>query len=1544
MHDKLPMPNRGQLGHYYQNVVAISFMIDLLLDKCEKIIIECKIGSVDKFDDIKIFSGDEVHHYQVKSTYTDKNLTLSDFTNKQDLYLPDLFQTWKNIKFYEGKKNILHVFTSRTLQSTESLRKYLFPKNIFSDFMNNTYEIKPEIFEVNKLKTILPSSSSQEQKSFLKSLVLEVNQPKISTDMLQPEFLDSEWGQHIREKLKPLGLHQKPHNMDYKEVYTILLRLAYERAIPSTPITKNDLENALNIKQKYKIVQNNIVINYAHYVRDDSKFKAMTEQLSSQSGKRIIVVGKPGSGKTWFLTKWLKEFEEENIDLPPIYYYLSTSVIEDRDDAEIRITGQQLLNNLINDIKDKYDDIQIIGYESTLENLQKFIYELGKIATDKKTTIPIIIDGLDHIHRVKRNADTTISDELLIVEILNKIRIPPGLCLIIGSQPLDYLDPEYKKMEHSVTVHIEGFAQSQVQKYMENLELPKFVIKKYLNVIYERTCGLPLLINYIVKYLKETQNYEEVDEIPLTKGDIKKYYEYLWLKFSDPTQTRKIARFFALLDFTVDNMFLNKLLPSRDLDGEIASENLKELSFLLHRNAEEEISIFHDSFREYILADENFKSELKIQYLNQIYNCLNNKENIIDDQKSFRHCLKYGLKCEKYNDVMNRVDIKFIDDSMKNLNTRKDLENNIIYSINAAGELKLPIRIIEQGLLKKYTIERYEHLSGEVYQNLIVKLFPKKIPNYLIFENKLKLTMSETLDYLALYIQNRSYIDDKKIKSIWSVVQQTYCEKSLISLKDAENIALIKSYVDGVQNVIDWICKFDFPIDAISKMLTQICKIKTFDEVANFNNLKSKYGSDWIIIELQIFYCYKKHAEFLKKFQDIDNCQTFPNFLDYLKYSEIEPNLVSTLIHKVVLQSSGRDQLDINTIYEFQKQIGLCSYLTNTKELKILKNEIDKQSSSRYKVFLELLFIVTHTYHNHKTTSKSLEDIYEKLKKIADYDIRDLSDGPYDFNTDLPSLVSLIIKYAFKMILSSNDTRLKNKLIDIIPILGKRLIYTKLYMQDIVEFVYLYTLDSRLRRKAASKIPPLYSETADYSVTTSLLNSNIEILNKNKDKAIGEFNKAVEHSFAYGYHKDIFLDELRHVSELIGKEMCVERSRSILKYMQYLDIITDRDWLNNIYSDTLKFLCLYFPYTSFQFVLKNFGVDSHIFGEILSTFTTKNMNCNILIRYFLLRTRLVFIYPHSTSSHEAFNERIMIINDGVKNKSIIDVKIMLNDLKIELTRDFPKVTTKMINSFNKLALQYKIGIIDSLTLTNIEKEDTRSNQNFENENFQNLSLDELFEKFSKYGLHIMGGKQYRDILKLTYRKNKIETEKTILKHLKTECVNNKYGPTGLLDNYAQYLKDTEQKSQLKELYKIMNKTIQLLLRHEKLRPEENFKYLLSSKTESDPTEIGFDILFSRFKSDDTEVIRRSIESVTQCLLNDVENLLSYCISKFSNSDDSYLKEIIAIILDKYVTMSQKPNSDLFDIAIKMIEDVNRNIVNSGTNILQILRKNSDPNV
>src|SRR5690606_38415776 len=85
-------------------------------------------------------------------------------------------------------------------------------------------------------------------------------------------------------------------------------------------------------------------------------------------------------------------------------------------------------------------------------DMQTFESALQKASSLGKEVV-VIVDGLDHIARVRSSSNTLSDDETDIVERLSTLSLPKGVKIIVGSQPGEHLSPLVSRREKDVFIY-----------------------------------------------------------------------------------------------------------------------------------------------------------------------------------------------------------------------------------------------------------------------------------------------------------------------------------------------------------------------------------------------------------------------------------------------------------------------------------------------------------------------------------------------------------------------------------------------------------------------------------------------------------------------------------------------------------------------------------------------------------------------------------------------------------------------------------------------------------------------------------------------------------------------------------------------------------------------------------------------------------------------------------------------------------------------------------------------------------------------------------
>ena len=388
-------------------------------------------------------------------------------------------------------------------------------------------------------------------------------------------------------------------------------------------------------------------------------------RLATPGGKHIVT-GAPGAGKSWALTELADTLRERGAIVTRHYCYLQPGDAQ----TELRVRQDALLGNLIAGLVDAAPELReskANRFASTADELER-VLEAAASGSDE---VVIIIDGLDHIERVRASSQTLSGGETSIVEVLAGLKLPPSVAMLLGSQPGPHLAallaqgyettdiPAWSADELldlqtalGVPASLEGTGEETQQQVMQR-------IGKFAD-------GNPLCATFLSRELRAIREGGSIGlddwlaEFPATTGSVDLYYRHLYKSVEG--EQRTTAELLALLDFSVSREDIRKLLGA--LSTARLDETLRRLRPVLADTVVGGgIRIFHESFRRFIAeqlakagADPGDHFEPIAEFLEA--------QGFTDDPRAFRHLLSVTLRAHGPQAVLGFLSCDFIEASV----------------------------------------------------------------------------------------------------------------------------------------------------------------------------------------------------------------------------------------------------------------------------------------------------------------------------------------------------------------------------------------------------------------------------------------------------------------------------------------------------------------------------------------------------------------------------------------------------------------------------------------------------------------------------------------------------------------------------------------------------------------------------------------------------------------------------------------------------------------------------------------------------------------
>ncbi|MEJ6079154.1 ATP-binding protein [Vibrio sp. 1-Bac 57] len=272
------------------------------------------------------------------------------------------------------------------------------------------------------------------------------------------------------------------------------------------------------------------------YCLPDSDFhNDLLNKINRSNGEVITLTGKPGVGKSTYLSFLCQELEHQEIPLIRHHYFLSLG-----DNTEDRLSPRIVAESLLHQIDRSYKESS--ASTSQPENLRDALLTCANYYKGKGKPFVVLIDGLDHVWR-----DNAKNKKPLDETFRQLLPTADNLVVLVGTQPVDDELLPNRLLTYSpkkewcwlpemsgnsiydfLKLHVEsGRLFSNCHKAHENEE-----IQKSATALLEITNGYPLHVIYSSEYLSHNGlvlSSWQIEQLPpCTDGNITTYYSELW--------------------------------------------------------------------------------------------------------------------------------------------------------------------------------------------------------------------------------------------------------------------------------------------------------------------------------------------------------------------------------------------------------------------------------------------------------------------------------------------------------------------------------------------------------------------------------------------------------------------------------------------------------------------------------------------------------------------------------------------------------------------------------------------------------------------------------------------------------------------------------------------------------------------------------------------------------------------------------------------------------------------------------------------------------
>ncbi|MDR7666034.1 dsDNA nuclease domain-containing protein [Methanosarcina sp. Z-7115] len=966
--------------------------------------------------------------------------------------------------------------------------------------------------------------------------------------------------------------------------------------------------------------------------------------LATPEGGIKVFCGKPGNGKSTYLSKLNQVLVEKGVVVFRHHYYLSS---KDPSQNE-RLVSQRVIEGIKAQFKEYPEELGCLANKNSINiSLREFISQLSHYFYEKSQSFVIIIDGLDHVLRY--------SDSSELTSFLKEICFPQsGLWIIFGTQEISkcYLPQMvFDKCPEEQWIEIKGLNEASVKNIIlkNNIKLSLSIhesqTETFCERIYELTKGNPLHLRYTLHQLKiNCKNsivtvYDCENIIPYEK-DIEKYYAALWRQLSDESKT--IALIISSVTFSFHEKELFELLSSIASSPVEISKDYNSISHLLTNN-KGLLSIYHNSFELFVLSQREFEQQ-KLALMKEIKKWL---------EKSDYEDLKWAeLKKLAYElgnpEGLLGINREWLIEAICYPRCCEGIIFQLSLATKAAFENKLFDKAFELETLMEYYVDSFrfrEIPSSKIWQESFKRRNPdvsdidlERLSWEKIFRSQNRDTNADFVSSPSKHIQLISEISaergnfdviseaidklfemhkDLKIcnkEDINAEIPQLFISTiETISLDHRHDMNKVYSYIREF-SYYGWSTEF-LGIYASSLLRTcQISKIKELIELdieyAERQEILDKCVENDLELNKQRFL----DLVFNSKHENLDNLCLLYLLLNGKEINYIPPlPLYGEFPYKVPMLETGR-RIERSKIFSDNFILGLIYGILNEDlDIKYWIQNIQKRWP---------LEIISQIFTSSLEISKSIVEkqnlcfscLFENISKVDSLSYphnRDLYELQECFRIALSQILKVIYFSRCKLgfpslfdcigldnVIFERKYYNENDLLQFLLSFDKPLISNEIYIK------YVSNEKNRWIQEILS-----FSERSEYYCGLAKLAA----IHKDEINQDYFLKAAAFNLLGYGYHKDMYLDRVLDsikLCEKVGSSSIENWIQRISPAIEYINEYTDQDHTRYFPIDYAEILWTHDPkllYKYYFFIAekKNWFVASYIFRYILRSLNFK---------------------------------------------------------------------------------------------------------------------------------------------------------------------------------------------------------------------------------------------------------------------------------------------------------------------------------------------------
>ncbi|CCH01965.1 hypothetical protein FAES_3962 [Fibrella aestuarina BUZ 2] len=610
---------------------------------------------------------------------------------------------------------------------------------------------------------------------------------------------------------------------------------------------------------------------------DASLHEDLVQRIKSEPGGIGVFVGKPGTGKSTYLSSLAHQLAEQNIIVVKHHYHISTNDPYGLD----RLNNERITQALKYQFKQHEEELEEQAYQNSSGiTLREFINQLAINQHQLGKSFVLIIDGLDHVLRYWK--ETELRDFLLEVS-----QPQNGLWLLFGTQEAakKYLPQViFDKCPETDWFNIPGLDYSSTSAVILSnsvgLNLPLDNIEATVEKIFSLTEGNPLHLRYTLQTLKNqlgnTIAYHfNLPSVPPYQGDISSYYNVLWSSLPDSSRTAALVA--SSMDIGLTKKQLIEIISSIEPNPSTVGSSVSSIYHLLKEQFFGALTIYHNSFRIFIESQSDFaEQKLRLYEVIQKWLRLSSYEYL-----KWAESQKIDLQLGNPNSII-QLDRDWTIEAILRNRREEDVERLLKLAKNTAfTEQDFPTSI-QQNILFSVVSNAFEHNDTE-YPALWKVLFKNKVELEIPSDLELEMLPSYQVYYYVNQLHRQGHTGIRKLAIDTfrhRLHNQRYREKSEYNevIPSTPKYVLKVMCLDKmypVERAFAFCSQFrsdNWSADLLMVYLKELVISKQYTNVSllfqqSLSNFERQYLLDFLIQE-DCFNQIEKHTALLKANQD----------------------------------------------------------------------------------------------------------------------------------------------------------------------------------------------------------------------------------------------------------------------------------------------------------------------------------------------------------------------------------------------------------------------------------------------------------------------------------------------------------------------------------------------------------------------------------------------------------------------------------------------------------------------------------------------------